>query len=124
MAATILVCDNEDALRALIRATFDQERYTIVEARDGDESLERARSAEPDLVLLDVMMPGRSGMEVLRELRSDPKLAQTLVIMLTARAQGADLAAAEAAGANRFLTKPFSPAQLAELVEELLDGRP
>jgi CheY-like chemotaxis protein len=124
MAATILVCDNEEALRALIRATFDQDRYTIVEARDGDESLERARSAEPDLVLLDVLMPGRSGLEVLRELRSDPKLAQTPVIMLTARAQAADLEAAEAAGADRFLAKPFSPAQLAELVEELLGEGP
>jgi CheY-like chemotaxis protein len=124
MAATILVCDNEAPLRALVHGTFDQERFTIVEARDGDESLERARSAEPDLVLLDVMMPGRSGLEVLRELRSDPKLAQTPVVMLTARAQAADLEAAEAAGADRFLTKPFSPAQLAELVEDLLGGRP
>jgi CheY-like chemotaxis protein len=124
MAATILVCDNEEVLRALIRATFDQDRYTIVEARDGDESLERARSAEPDLVLLDMIMPGRSGLEVLRELRSDPTLAQTPVIMLTARAQAADLEAAEAAGADRVLAKPFSPAQLAELVEELLGEGP
>jgi two-component system response regulator MtrA len=124
MAATILVCDNEDALRALIRATFDQERYTIVEARDGDESLERARRARPDLILLDVMMPGLSGLEVLRELRGDPKLAQTPVIMLTARAQAADLEAAKAAGADRFLAKPFSPAHLAELVEEILATGP
>lgn len=70
------------------------------------------------------MMPGRSGLEVLRELRSDPKLAQTPVIMLTARAQAVDLEAAEAAGADRFLAKPFSPAKLVELVEELLGEGP
>ena len=124
MAATILVCDNEDALLALIRATFDHEDYAIVEARDGDESLDRARTAAPDLMLLDVMMPGRSGLEVLRELRNDPALARMPVIMLTARAQAADLEAAKAAGADRFLAKPFSPAQLAELVEDLLAERP
>jgi CheY-like chemotaxis protein len=123
MAATILVCDNEAPLRALIRATLDQEGYTIVEARDGDESLELARRAAPDLVLLDVTMPRRSGLEVLRELRGDPKLAQTPVIMLTARAQAVDRKAAEAGGADRFLAKPFSPARLAELVEDLLGAR-
>jgi CheY-like chemotaxis protein len=123
MTATILVCDNEEPLRALIRATLDHEDYTILEARDGDESLELARESGPDLVMLDVNMPGRSGLEVLRELRGDPKLQQTPVIMLTARAQAADREAAEAGGADRFLAKPFSPARLAELVEELLSGR-
>lgn len=124
MAATILVCDNEEPLRALIRATLDSDDYRVVEARDGDESLELAHSARPDLIVLDVMMPGRSGLEVLRELRDDPKLARTPVIMLTARAQGADREAAEAGGADRFLAKPFSPARLAELVDDLLGGRP
>jgi CheY-like chemotaxis protein len=124
MPATILVCDNEEPLLALIRETLDHEGYTLVEALDGDESLELARRTEPDVVLLDVMMPGRSGLEVLRELRGDPKLAQTTVIMLTARAQAGDREAAEAGGADRFLAKPFSPAKLAELVEDLLGGRP
>jgi CheY-like chemotaxis protein len=122
METTILVCDNEEPLRALIRATLDSGDYRLLEARDGDESLELARSARPDLILLDVMMPGRSGLEVLRELRSDPRFAETRVIMLTARAQAADREAAEAVGADCFLAKPFSPAELAALVDRLLGG--
>lgn len=119
----MLVCDNEEALRALVRATFVGGDYRIVEARDGDESLDLARSVRPDLILLDVMMPGRSGLEVLAELRADPKLAETPVIMLTARAQLSDQDAARAAGADHFLAKPFSPRELAALVEETLDER-
>ena len=121
MSATILVCDNEENLRSLIRATLDA--YRVVEARDGDQSVEVARAERPDLILLDMMMPGRSGLEVLEELRGDPQLSSTPVLMLTARAQAADRAAASAAGADAFLAKPFSPAQLAVLVDDLLDGR-
>jgi CheY-like chemotaxis protein len=117
-AVRILVCDNEPALRALVRATL--EGYEIVEAKDGDESVELAASAEPDLVILDMMMPGRTGLEVIAELRADPAKATLPVVMLTARAQAGDRAAAESAGANRFLTKPFSPAELLQTVEELL----
>lgn len=120
MAATILVCENEAPLRALVRETLDHEGYEVIEACDGEESLELAQRTRPDLVLLDVKMPGRSGLEVLDELRSDPRFAQTPVIMLTARTQAADREAAEAGGADRFLAKPFSPALLAELVEDLL----
>jgi CheY-like chemotaxis protein len=123
MAATILVCDNEKPLRALVRATLDSSNYRLVEARDGNESLKLARSARPDVILLDVMMPGRSGLEVLRELRSDPTFAETPVIMLTVRAQAADREAAEAAGADCFLAKPFSPAELTALLEQLLVRR-
>jgi CheY-like chemotaxis protein len=123
MATTILVCDNEEPLRALIRATLATGDYRLVEARDGEESLALARSARPDLILLDVMMPGRSGLEVLRELRSDASFAETPVIVVTGRAQAADREAAEAIGADYFLTKPFSPAGLAALLEQLLPRR-
>ena len=85
----MLVCDDETVLRELVRATLGQGRYTVVEARDGHEALAQARSERPDVILLDVMMPGRSGDDVLRELRSDPATAATPVIMLTARAQAA-----------------------------------
>lgn len=117
---TLLVCDDEDVLRSLIRATLSG--YTVVEARDGDEALEQARQLHPDLILLDMMMPGRSGLDVLAELRRDAELARTPVVMLTARTQVADRDAAEAAGADRYLGKPFSPLQLISVVEELLDG--
>ena len=116
----ILVCDNEDVLRDLVRASLGGNGYNLVEARDGDEALALARDTKPDLVLLDMMMPGRSGLDVLAELRADPELAETPVVMLTARTQAADREAAAEAGADRFLTKPFSPLQLAALVEEML----
>ena len=116
----ILVCDNEDVLRDLVRASLGGNGYDLVEARDGDEALPLARDTKPDLVLLDMMMPGRSGLEVLAELRADPELAETRVVMLTARTQAADREAAAEAGADRFLTKLFSPLQLAALVEDML----
>jgi CheY-like chemotaxis protein len=116
---TLLVCDDEDVLRSLIRASLGDE-FAVHEASDGDEALSQARVLRPDLILLDMMMPGRSGIEVLEELRREPDLAATPVVMLTARTQAADREAAEQAGASRFLAKPFSPLELLNVVEELL----
>jgi two-component system, OmpR family, phosphate regulon response regulator PhoB len=123
MATTVLLCDDEEVLRSLVRATLDDDGYSILEARDGDESLELARSARPDLIVLDMMMPGRSGLDVLQELRKDPELENTPVVMLTARARQSDREAAVAAGADRYLSKPFSPLELISVVEDLLDRR-
>jgi CheY-like chemotaxis protein len=123
MATTVLLCDDEEVLRSLVRATLDDDGYSILEARDGDESLELARSARPDLIVLDMMMPGRSGLDVLQELRKDPELENTPVVMLTARARQSDRDAAVAAGADRYLSKPFSPLELISVVEDLLDRR-
>jgi CheY-like chemotaxis protein len=120
--ATLLICDDEDVLRDLIRATLGGQ-YALVEARDGDEALRCARERRPDLILLDMMMPGRSGLEVVGELRGDPELAEIPVIMLTARTQAADRETAARTGADRFLAKPFSPLELTSMVEELLDDR-
>jgi CheY-like chemotaxis protein len=120
MTPTILVCDDEDVLRALVRASLDNGAYRIVEARNGDEALELAQSERPDLIVIDMMMPGRTGVEVVAALREDEAQADTLVIMLTARAQAADRDAAQGAGADLYLTKPFSPIALAAAVEELL----
>ena len=118
--ATVLICDDEEVLRALIRATLDGAQHEIAEARDGDEALEQARRAAPDVILLDMMMPGRTGLDVLRELRAERELAETPVIMLTARTQAADRAAAAEAGATRFLSKPFSPRELLSVLDEVL----
>jgi CheY-like chemotaxis protein len=120
MDSTILVCDNEEVLRGLVRASLDGNGYTLVEARDGDEAVEQARLVQPDLILLDMMMPGKSGLEVLAELRRDPELRDIPVVMLTARAQVTDREAARLAGADRFLAKPFSPLELVYVVKELL----
>ena len=118
----MLVCDDEAVLRELVRATLGQGRYTVVEARDGHEALAQARSERPDVILLDVMMPGCSGDDVLRELRSDPATAATPVIMLTARTQAGDGEATDADGADHYLSKPFSPSGLAALVAEVLSA--
>jgi DNA-binding response OmpR family regulator len=123
LATTILICDNEAVLRELVRATLDDGRFEFVEACDGDEALALARSVRPDLILLDVMMPGRTGFEVLAELRADPELAESRVVMLTARTQTADRDAAHRGGADRFLPKPFSPRELIAVVDELLGQR-
>ena len=119
----VLICDNEDALRALVRGALSMSDYELAEARDGDESLEVAREFEPDLIVLDLMMPGRTGFEVLEELRLDVRFAETPVVLLTARTQAADREAADSAGADRFLPKPFSPLELVSIVEELLQRR-
>lgn len=124
MRPRILVCDNEAPLRALIVAAVAGNGYDVHEARDGDESLRLARELEPDLIVLDMMMPGHTGIEVLEELRSEERFRETPVIMLTARAQATDRAAAANAGASRFISKPFSPVELGMIVEELLGRRP
>ena len=120
MSATVLICDDEAPLRELVGATLGAEGHSIAEASDGEEALERARALRPDLIVLDVGMPRRSGLEVLGELRRDPGLASIPVIMLTARAQVADRAVAAEAGADRYLSKPFSPLELAAVAGELL----
>jgi len=121
-AATILICDDEAPLRALVRATLEGDNYEIVEAADGEEALDLARRLRPDVILLDTMMPGRSGLDVLGELGADPALASIPVVMLTARVQQCDREAAALLGAARFLAKPFSPRQLEKLVRELVAG--
>jgi CheY-like chemotaxis protein len=120
MPPRVLVSENEEPLRALVRRALELGDYEIVEAHDGDESVELARSCDPDLIVLDMMMPGRTGLEVLAELRAEDRFAKTPVIMLTARAQAQDRQAAVEAGVSCFLPKPFSPLELASTVEELL----
>jgi CheY-like chemotaxis protein len=123
MRPKVLVCDDEEVLRSLIRATLEG-AYEIIDTTSGVDSLERARAERPDVIVLDMMMPGKSGLDVLTELREDPELVHTPVLMLSARTQLADREAAATAGADRFLAKPFSPLHLASIVAELAkDGR-
>jgi CheY-like chemotaxis protein len=117
---TVLVCDDETVLRALVRAMLERLDCDIVEACDGHEALEQARRHHPAVILLDMMMPGRSGLSVLAELRADPELSGTFVVMLTARTQLADREGAIAAGADCYMSKPFSPLELARIVEPVL----
>jgi CheY-like chemotaxis protein len=115
--ATVLICDDEPSLRELIRVSLDGP-YQFVEADDGEESLELARSVRPDVVILDMMMPRRSGLEVLNVLRQDEELADMRVIVLTA--QPATREQALHAGADIVMVKPFEPQQIAAAVQEVL----
>jgi CheY-like chemotaxis protein len=117
---TVLVCDDAPIVRILVRAALDREKYTVIVARDGHEALALAASEQPDLILLDVVMPGRSGHDVLEALRRDPATTVTPIVILTGWAQASDGPEMLLAGADGYLTKPFSPHELASLVEELL----
>lgn len=120
---SLLIADDDDAVRALVRMTLESESYEILEASNGDDALRFARERGPDLVLLDVMMPGLSGLDVCRALKSDPATAGIVCVMLTARAQDADREEAAEAGADDYLTKPFSPLALMRNVDDALaDG--
>jgi len=115
--ATVLICDDEPSLRELIRISLDGP-YEFVEADDGEQSLELVRSVRPDVVILDMMMPRRSGLEVLSEMRQEEDLADTRVIVLTA--QPGTREQALRAGADIVMVKPFEPEQIAAAVEEVL----
>ena len=117
---TILVVDDEPTIRELVRCTLEDEQVAILEASDGVEALERAQAARPELILLDVHMPRLDGIEACRRLRQDPTQAGVRIVLLTAAGQDADRARGLAAGADEYLTKPFSPLALFSLVRSLL----
>ncbi len=117
---TILIADDEDSLRLLIRTTLDGPEYTLLEAPDGITALELARRQLPDLIVLDWMMPGKSGLEVVKELRADARTAHIAILMLTAMGQEQDRKQGMAAGVQAFLVKPFSPLELLERVQAVL----
>jgi DNA-binding response OmpR family regulator len=110
--AKVLVADDEPHLLRLVQYRLEREGYEVLTASDGDEALAKAREALPDLCVLDVMMPRRSGFDVLRELRAGDATADIKVIMLTARAQDRDVDAGFQLGADDYITKPFSPQEL------------
>ena len=115
---TVLIADDEQSLRLLVSATMMSDEYEVVEASDGDEAWELLRQYRPRVALLDVQMPGRTGLDLTHDIRSDPELARTFVVLLTSQAQQADIQAGLAVGADRYLTKPFSPLELLTIVEQ------
>jgi CheY-like chemotaxis protein len=117
---TVLIADDESSMRLLVHATIESDDYTVVEAEDGGEAWEMIQKHRPSLVLLDVQMPVRSGLDVLRSVRADPGLAATRVILLTSKSQERDIEEGLIAGADFYLTKPFSPLDLLTRVEEAL----
>ena len=119
--ATILVADDAPHIRRLLCAIL-QPGHDVIEADDGDEALRRAIAHRPALAILDVAMPGLTGLDVCRRFRQDPALQATPVIIITANGGPTDRGTALAAGANYFVTKPFSPALIVRLVAAALAG--
>ena len=117
---TLLIADDEPAILDLVRFTLEDPQLRIVEAADGAAALDLAQRLRPDVALLDVKMPRLSGLDVCRRLRELPECAHTRVVLLTAAAQAEDRRRGLAAGADHYLTKPFSPLALLTLVRSLM----
>ena len=118
----MLVVDDDPVIVTLLRVNFEMEGYRVVAAADGLAGLEAARRGAPDLVVLDVMMPGIDGLEVARTLRADPATASLPILLLSAKAQATDIAAG-AEVADDYVTKPFDPLELLDRVARLLAAR-
>jgi len=120
MNKIILVVEDQPEIRKLICMTMDYDGFEVHEAENGDSGLRMVKALRPDIVLLDVMMPGQlDGIQVCERIRADPEIAHIPVVLLTARGQHSDLEAGRRAGCDAYLTKPFSPLQLIETVEQL-----
>jgi DNA-binding response OmpR family regulator len=117
----VLVIDDEEPIRLLCRVNLEAEGMIVLEARDGRTGLEMARAASPDVILLDVMMPGLDGWSVAEELLDDPITEDIPIVFLTARAEVRDRARGLDLGGIDYVTKPFNPLDLAPLVRALLD---
>jgi DNA-binding response OmpR family regulator len=120
----VLVADDEEDIRALVAFRLQRAGYDVITAADGAEALTLATTRLPDLVVLDMMMPKATGLEVTRSLREQDSTKDIPVILLTARAQEADVTSGFAAGADDYVKKPFSPMDLQLRVQALLERRP
>jgi two-component system alkaline phosphatase synthesis response regulator PhoP len=115
--ATILIVDDEAPVRETVRAYLEKDGYTVYTAADGNAALQSTRAFKPDVVVLDIMLPGMDGLEVLRRLRQE---SNAWVIMLTARTEEMDKILGLKMGADDYLTKPFSPRELVARIEAML----
>ena len=120
MAKRILICDDEPNIVISLEFLMEQSGFEVAVARDGDDTLRQIDTFGPDLVLLDVMMPGRNGYEVCQRLRANPAWQHIKVVMLTAKGRDTEAAKGMALGADAYITKPFSTRELVVRVRELL----
>ena len=121
---TLLIAEDDPLLIPLLKATFRNSGLRVITAGTGTQALDLARTERPDLVLLDVGLPEMNGYEVCRAIKTDPQTAVIRVVMLTARAGAADQRLAAEAGADTYLTKPFSPTGLLDVVRSVLRTEP
>jgi len=122
MARKILVVDDERHIVRLVEVNLQRAGYDVVTAYDGVEALEKVKAEKPDMIVLDVMMPRKDGFEVLQDLQGNPAMADIPVIMLTAKAQDADVFKGWQSGVSSYLTKPFNPRELLTFVERIFQS--
>lgn len=116
----VLVADDEDSLRVLLRAVINSEEgFDFSEAVDGDDVLKKIQENKPEILILDVMMPGKTGFEVCEILKQDPKFEDIEIVILTAKGQESDQEWAKSCGADYFLRKPFSPLELIDILKSI-----
>jgi DNA-binding response OmpR family regulator len=120
---TVLVIDDDPVIVKLLQVNFELEGFTVITAHDGFEGVERAKTGEPDVVISDIMMPGMNGLELVSTLKSDPQTADLPVLLLSAKAQMADVQRGFDLGADDYVTKPFDPIELVEKVTALAAAR-
>ncbi|HJW52778.1 MAG TPA: response regulator [Burkholderiaceae bacterium] len=123
MSCKILIADDEPNILISLEYLMKREGYAVSVARNGAEALETLRREHPTLVLLDVMMPTKTGFEVCQEIRADDELKDTLILMLTAKGRDTDVAKGLALGADDYVTKPFSTKELVQKVRDLLAAK-
>ena len=121
--STVLVVDDDPVILKLLEVNFEMEGFTVLVARDGEEGIEVARADQPDLIVSDIMMPKVSGLELVTALKSDPTTSEIPIILLSAKAQNADVRSGLDAGADDYVTKPFEPLDLVDRVNRLLEVR-
>jgi DNA-binding response OmpR family regulator len=120
MPTTVLVVEDDPVIIDLLTLTLELEEWTVLRAKDAVSALEIARAERPDLVVSDVMMPGRSGLDLIADLRADEATAAIPVMLLSARALAAEVAEGYSAGAVDYVTKPFDPDDLIERIRAVL----
>jgi len=118
--AKILIVDDENLIRAILREQLNAHDHTVIEADDGDEGIELARRETPDLIILDMSLPGMTGFEMAPLLSSDPETKHIPILALTGHTSEANRDAAHFAGCDRFLTKPLDAKKLFEAIDDLL----
>ena len=116
----VLVCDDDAAILRVLEVNLQIEGYEVLTAKDGEEAVQLALESQPDLVILDVMMPRLDGYQACEKMKANDELRETPVIFLSARGERADIAEARSLGAAEYLTKPFDPMELLERVAKLL----
>ena len=119
---TVLVVDDDPVIVKLLQVNFEMEGYEVITASDGEEGLNKAREAMPDVILLDVMMPKINGLQVAAALNGDAATANIPIVLLSAKAQAADVQAGRAV-ADEYITKPFDPLELLDRVSKLIAAR-